>query len=604
MSKPLNKKKLRLRYLRIGLACYALVILFFLHYGYLSGSAEPSPTLLVDALDHMLAHPFEIFPIQQKYLGMGLLFGVLAPLITDTQYMKQRDQRPSVENGSAKWNNDLTRFRRKMCGSPRIGTGSPNMILTQNIQINLDTRLTRRNNNVIVFGAAGTGKSRSLILPNILQENCCNVITDPSGELLRASGDYLKESGYEVRVFNLSDMASSCHYNPFHYLKDDKDVLTLTTALLSNTNPSESHPNDPFWEKAEMGLIEACCFYLIQMDRENNTQKAAFHEVLKLLQMASADDGQKSPLDMIFEDYEETHGRDVAVKSYASFKACSGSQTGRSIATCATTRLKAFNLQIIQDLTSTDDLNLEDIGDRKIALFCVTPTEDTTFNFLVGLLYTQLFSKLYQKSEAAPEGRLKIHTRFLLDEFANIGKIPEFPQKLSTMRKFEISCTIILQALSQIKTMYKDDWEVLIANCDHMLYLGSNDETTNKYISAALGKETIRTMNTSQSRGRQGSYTQSYNKTGRDLLTPDELKKIDNNDCIYFLRGYDPFYDRKFVLKNHPNYSKTSLGKQDLKHSAKKHRKSSVQHTPKQMKLDAPGLRERIKSKLKKEEAN
>lgn len=586
MSKPLNQKKLRLRYLWMGLACYALVILFFLHYGNLAEFAEPSPTLLVDAFDHMMSHPLAIFPIQVKYLGMGLLCGVLAPLITDAKYMKRRDLRPSVENGSAKWNDDLKGFQKKLSDSPKVGTNSPNMILTKNIQISMDTRKTERNNNVLIIGGAGTKKSRGVIMPNILQLNCCYVITDPSGELLRAMGGVLEENGYEVRTFNLSDMTTSGHYNPFHYLKDDKDVFTLTTALISNTTPKGTRSNDPFWDKAETALIQACCFYLIQMDRDNHTQTASFSEVMKLLRLAGAPDGKKSALDVLFEEYETIHGCDIAVETYAVFKSAGGGKTAQTIVICAQTRLQAFNLNVIQDLTGSDDLKLEEIGDKKVALFCVTPTEDKTFNFLVGLLYTQLFSTLYKKGESAPSGHLDIHTRFLLDEFANIGKIPDFPEKLSTMRKFEISCTIVLQSLSQIKSMYKDEWEVLVANCDHLLYLGTNDETTNKYISNALGKETIRAVNTSQSHGKQGSSSQSYNKVGRELMTPDELKKLNNNDCIYFLRGYDPFYDKKYVLQNHPNYFKTSLGKNDKTPSIRRNRKQTQLDIPRHGKKD------------------
>ena len=563
MSKPLNQNK-RNEYIVIGAAIYVFIVFFFLHFGYISETDKPSLDMLVKTFTHMNEHPFQIFPVRLKNLFMGMLAGLLAPMILYTEYLKKRDLRPSVENGSARWNTDLKKFEKKFTDMPKIGTGSPNMIMTQNVQISMDTFKTQRNNNVMCIGGAGSRKSRGLIMPNILQLNCCYVVTDPSGELLRTMSGVLTENGYEVRSFNLSNMAASGHYNPFHYLKDDKDVLSLITALFSNTTPSGSHPNDPFWENAEKSLITACCFYVIQLDRDCHTQNASFHTVLKLLHLSGAADGEVSALDELFSEYEEAHGSDIAVEYYAGFKTVAGSQTARSISICAQTRLQVWNLGAVQTLTNTDDLRLDEIGDKKVALFCVTPTEEKTFNFLVGLLYTQLFSTLYKKAENSPNGRLQMHTRFLLDEFANIGKIPDFPEKLSTMRKFEISCTIVLQALSQIKSMYKDEWEILMANCDSLLYLGTNDETTNKYISAALGKETIRAINSSVSKGRQGSYSQSFNKTGRELMTPDELKKLDNNDCIYFLRGYDPFYDRKFVLEKHPNYTKTPLAKNQI----------------------------------------
>ena len=561
MSKPINRKQLRRRYFLFGLFVLVLIVLFFLHFGYLSEFSEPSPTLLVDTLVHMREHPFEIFPVRSKSLLSGIFAGMLAPLVTDLEYMKRRDLRPSIENGSAKWNDNLSEYQKMYTDLPLLGTGSPNIILTDTIFLSMNTRKTLRNNNVMVIGGSGTGKSRGFIIPNVLQLNCCYVITDPSGELLRSMGDFLRENDYEVRVFNLVDMENSGHYNPFSYLKEDKDVLTLMTALISNTTPKGSKSNDPFWEKAETALIQACCFYLLGVDKKENTQKASFAGVMELLRLASSEEGVAPPLDDLFTVYEEKHGKDMAVTSYAIFKSAGGGKTAQTIVICAQTRLQVFNLQAIQKLTGEDTLRLDEIGDKKVALFCVTPTEDKTFNFLVGLLYTQLFNTLYRKGEFSTEGRLKVHTRFLLDEFANIGRIPDFAEKLSTMRKYEISCSIVIQALSQIKAMYKDEWEVLISNCDSLLYLGTNDETTNKYISAALGKETIRAMNTSISKGRQGSSSQSYNKVGRELMTPDELKKLDNKDCILFIRGLDPFYSKKFVLKHHPNYIHTPLAK-------------------------------------------
>ena len=516
-------------------------------------------TLLNQILDNPL-RLFLMFPrtLQGWSFGFyGILLGAIAPLQTYDSYIHKQDLRPQKENGSAKWNENLDSYN-KMFVDPvlRLGSGSLNMILTNEILLSMNTFLTRRNNNIMVIGGSGSGKSRFCVMPNLMQANCSFVITDPSGELLETMGAFLEDEGYEIRVLNLVDMRHSDTYNPFHYIRNPEGVLTMINALIANTTPKGSKSSDPFWEKAETALLEALCFYVYYGSKP---EKKNFSSVMELLRMAEIkDEDEPSDLDRLFQK-NDVH--ELAQKCYAVYKSAGGGKTAQSIVISAQTRLHTFNLPAVETLTSTDTVDLESLGDRKVALFCITPTADTTFNFLVGLMYTQLFESLYHKAETQSENRhLKYDVRFMLDEFANIGRIPDFCEKLATMRKYGISCTIIIQALSQLKAIYKDEWEVIIGNCDSLLFLGGSDKTTLEYISAILGKETIRSQNSSRSYGKQGSYSTSFNKVGRELMTPSELKTMDNEDCIYFLRGLDPFYSRKFILEDHPNYKKTGAG--------------------------------------------
>ena len=559
MSKPFERNRLKRRYLYFGIGSYALIVLFFCHWGYLVQSAPElsGASLALEAVNHLVFHPFLFFPFDTAYLAYGMLIGLIAPLMIQTEYLRRRDLRPAIENGSAKWNENLNDYQKRYVSMPLVGTGSPNMIFAQQLYLSMDTRKTLRNNNVMVIGGSGTGKSRFFVMPNLLQANCSFVVTDPSGELLETMGAFLEAEGYEIRVFNLVQMEHSDAYNPFSYINKQEDVLVMVDALIKNTTPSGSRSSDPFWEKAETALLTAICFYVL-------TQGKAIHNfasVMYFLRQAAAEEGETSTLDKVFEAFAKTNPDHIAVTSYAVYKSAGGGKTAQSILISCQTRLQMFNLDAVQALTSTDTLDLGSIGDKKVALFCITPTGNTTFNFLVSMMYTQLFETLYHHAETeCPGKRLKYPVRFMLDEFANIGTIPNFCQKLATMRKYEISCSIVLQALSQIKSLYKDEWDVLIANCDSLLFLGCQDSTTLEFISKSLGKETIRTMSSSRSFGRSGGSSVSYNKTGRELMTPDELRTMDNKHCIYFLRGLDPFFARKYDLKSHPNFSRCAAG--------------------------------------------
>ncbi len=554
--KPTTQKQHRRDFLLASGGIAIVIESFFLHLGHISQSRELSPQLLLEAANHLVSHPFSVFPTSIREAAYGAFVSIIAVMMLYTRYLRDSKLRRGAEAGSARWNEDRRGFAKAYTDTPRVGTGSPNMIMSQETYMTMDTRKTQRNNNVVILGGSGSGKSRFLAKPNLLQANASFVVTDPSGELLEATGSFLKEEGYEIRVFNLADMAHSNRYNPFAYVRDQAGVLTMISALIKNTTPPDAHKGDPFWEKAETALLEAICFYIIErFDPPDRT----FNLVMELLRRAEAPGKQPSTLDLLFADLEREMPDHIAVKSYAVYKSAGTGETSDSIRVSCQTRLHQFNLDAVRQLTWNDNIRLGDIGDKKVALFCITPAADSTFDFLVCLLYTQLFETLYHHAEMdCPGKRLPVPVRFILDEFANIGTIPDFAKKLSTMRKYEISCTIILQALSQLKTMYRNEWEIIMANCDSTIFLGSSDKTTTDYISDALGRETIRSVNISTSVGRSGSTSTSYNTTGRELMTPAELRTMDNKHCIYILRGLSPFYDRKFRYEKHPNYPRTA----------------------------------------------
>ena len=463
------------------------------------------------------------------------------------------------ESGSAKWNKNIRGYNRVYTDpvdSPN-NDGDYNMILTNEIFLNLNTYFTRRNNNVMVVGGSGAGKSRFFVKPNLLQANCSYVITDPAGELLTTQASFLERQGYKIKCFNLVEMKHSNCYNPFNYIRDDLGVLILINCLIKNTNPEGKSGGDPFWEKSETALLQALMFYLIKY-RPKEEQN--FTSIMKLLRAAEVDENNpniKSPLDRLFDEVEKRDKNSIALKQYMTFKMGAG-KTLKSILISCSVRLTVFNMKEIENLTGTDDIDLGTIGDTPQALFIVIPAADTTFNFLVSMMYSQLFETLYFHAETECKGkRLKYHVRFMLDEFANIGQIPDFTKKLATMRKYEISCSIILQNLAQIKAMYKDDWEGLIGNCDSFLFLGGQEYSTLEYISKELGQTTVHVKNNSRSYGKRGSSSRNTNKTARALMSPDEIMKMDNKDCILLIRGLHPFYGPKYEYTRHKNYKFT-----------------------------------------------
>ena len=578
---PSKTERLKKQRILMGILLWLLVILL----GILVGSCveqatpeQPAAKALLPVLEDVLSNPLHYFQHLPrtaegwKFAGIGFLFGAIVFFKLYNSFLEKQDLLPAKENGSAKWNQDMKAYNKEYVERPLLGSGCLNTIITRDIFLSMNTRKTGRNNNVAIIGATGTKKSRGFIGPNLMQASSSYVITDPSGELLESMGAFLESEGYVIKVLNLEDTRYSDCYNPFAYAEGEEGILSMITALIANTTPKGSHSSDPFWEKAETALLQAICFYIRE---EYPLPEQNFSTVMYLLRMADAEEGELSKLDQLFEIFEESHPGHIAATSYAVYRSAGGGKTAQSIVISAQSRLAVFNLTSIRRLTSFDTMELKQLGKRKTALFCITPVGDPTFNFLVGLMYSQLFSTLYHiAATECPGRRLPVHVRFLLDEFANIGTIPNFNQLLATMRKYEISCVIVLQAISQLKALYRDDWEVIIGNCDTLLFLGGSDKTTLEYFSSILGKKTIRAMSSSQTFGRQKSYTKNFNRIGRELATPAELRTMDNDSCICMIRGLDPFFSKKFDPTLHPNYRRTGFSSDDMLYKVKEHKET------------------------------
>ena len=430
--------------------------------------------------------------------------------------------------------------------------------LTQHVRLGLDTHKHRRSLNVLVIGGSGAAKTRSFVLPNILTANTNYVITDPKSEVLLATGGYLKEQGYDVRVLNLVNLEQSDGYNPFRYLRDEKDVLKLVNNLIQSTTPKGSHESDPFWTKAETALLQAIILMLFQEALEYEQNFSMVMRVLEYAEVREEDEGHVSPLDLLFESIERRKPDSVAVRQYKVFKLAAG-KTAKSILVSTAVRLAPFNLPQIQALTDHDDMDLYTLGEKKVALYAVIPDNDNTFNFLVSLLYAQAFQALYYSADQIHHGPLPRHVRFVLDEFAAMP-LPGFTRELATMRSRSISASVIIQNMAQIKELYKDSWETIPGNCDTILYLGGNESSTHKYVSEMLGKATIDTKTHGQTKGKSGSYSTNFQMSGRELLAPDEVRKLDNRYALLFIRGASPVMDEKYNLMHHPAISHSSLG--------------------------------------------
>ena len=443
-----------------------------------------------------------------------------------------------------------------------------NLLLTQNFRMSLDCYKHKRNLNVLVVGGSGAGKSRTYAIPNIMQcclsqgesvRGCSMVITDPKAELLRKTGGLLERMGYEVRVFDLINPDTSFCYNPFCYVHDDKDVLKLINNLIRNTTPKGSQASDPFWEKSETALLQALMLYLLHEAPPEEQNFPMIMEMLGSAQVKEEDEEYQSPLDILFERLEMRKPDSIAVKQYQIYKQAAG-KTAKSILISVGVRLAAFNLKEIANLTCTDELDLASIGEKKVALFCCIPDADTSLNYLVGMIYSNLFQTLYYVADRKYGGRLPVPVHCIMDEWPNVALPDDFDKILATMRSRAISCSIIIQNMAQMKALFKDSWESLVGNCDELLYLGGNEKEGHKYISELLGKETLDTNTYGQTKGRNGSYSTNYQQTGRELFTPDEIRLLDNRKAILFVRGERPMLDDKYNLKKHPNVKWTEDG--------------------------------------------
>ena len=509
---------------------------------------------LLDVFNRLTEHmqsPFSIEWCQSTPRSLLLCLAIYA--FGGIVYFGTRPNlRQGEEHGSAKW------------GSPKQVNAQieqkQSFPLTKHVRLGMDTHKHRRNLNILTLGGSGAGKTRSLALPGIMECNASFVVTDPKGEILAAVGHLLKEKGYTVKAFNLVDFSQSDGYNPFKYVRDDKDVLRLITNLIRNTTPKGSGGSDPFWEKAETALLESLMFYLLY---EAPEEEQNFSMIMKMLSYADVREDKEtyvSALDLLFKQLGDNQPMHIAVKQYRIYKQAAG-KTAKSINISLAVRLAAFNMDQICSITDHDDMDISELGKQKTAIFAVIPDNDTSLSYLVGMLYTQIIQELYYQADHVYHGRLPIHVRMILDEFANVSLPEEFDKSLATMRSREISATIIVQNLAQLKGLYKEHgWETITGNCDTLLYLGGNEQSTHEYISKLLGKETIDTRTHGQTKGKSGSYSTNMQTTGRELLTPDEVRLLDNSKALLFIRGFPAVMDDKYDLNHHPNIHMTVNG--------------------------------------------
>ena len=496
---------------------------------------------ILSQLADTLKHPFQITWTSHSLVTILACTGlyIMGIGIYTSEQGRTRD---GEEHGSAAW------------ATPRqvnaMFCQKENMILTRHVRLGLDTHKHRRSLNVLVIGGSGAAKTRGYVKPNILEANTNYVVTDPKQEVLTATGGYLKSQGYDIRVLNLVNLAQSDGYNPFRYLRDEKDALKLVNNLIQATTPKGSHESDPFWTKAETALLQAIILMLFQEAPEYEQNFSMVMRVLEYAEVKEEDEEYVSPLDLLFRAIEREKPDSVAVRQYKVFKLAAG-KTSKSILVSTAVRLAPFNLPQLQAITDHDDMDLYTLGEGKVALYAVIPDNDGSFNFLVSLLYAQAFQALYYSADQIHHGALPRHVHFVLDEFAAMP-LPGFTRELATMRSRNISASTIIQNLAQIKERYKDSWETIPGNSDTILFLGGNEASTHKYISEALGKSTIDTRTHGQTKGKSGSYSTNFQISGRELLTPDEVRGLDNRYAILFIRGARPVMDLKYELMDHP----------------------------------------------------
>ena len=521
----------------------------------LADAIQPGRNLfeLMEVLTEKLNHPFQFHYTEYTIKSM-LVCTLLYAAGIGIFYSSQKNYRRGEEHGSARWGD-----ARQICKKYSQKPYSQNILLTQDFRISLDTHKHRRCLNILVVGGSGAGKSRGFALPNIMQCCCSMVITDPKAELLRKTGGLLEKKGYEVRVFDLINPDTSFCYNPFEYVHDDKDVLRLISNLIQNTTPKGSQSSDPFWEKSETALLQALMLYLLHEAPPEEQNFAMIMEMLGSAQVKEEDEDYESPLDILFDRLEMRDPDSIAVKQYHIYKQAAG-KTAKSILISVGVRLAAFNLPQIAKLTNTDELDLSSMGERKVALFCCIPDADTSLNYLVGMIYSQLFQTLYYMADRVHGGALPVPVNCIMDEFPNVSLPNEFEKILATCRSRSIYCSIIIQNMSQLKALFKDSWESLVGNCDEFLYLGGNEKETHKYVSELLGKETIDTNTYGQTKGKSGSYSTNFQQSGRELLQPDEVRMLDNQNALLFIRGERPILDAKYDLMKHPNIRYTEDG--------------------------------------------
>ena len=504
--------------------------------------------VMIPKMGDAFSHPFR-FTWCDVTLPCIVVFTAIYGLILIVYHYTKPNYRRREEHGSAKWG-EAKEINKKYHQAPEEN----NKVLTQNVSIGYNAKLHRRNFNTLVVGGSGAGKTRFYAKPNIMQANTSFVVLDPKGEILRDTGGLLKEKGYEVRVLDLINMERSDRYNPFKYIESDNDVQRLVTNLFKSTTPKGSQSNDPFWDTAASMLLLALIFYLRY---EAPPEEQNFPMVMELLRAGDIDEENEaagSALDDLFGMLETDNPAHIALKYYKAYRSGSA-KTLKSIQITLAARLEKFNLESLATLTSTDELDLQSLGEKKVALFAIIPDNDTSFNFLVSILYTQLFQQLFFVADHKHGGALPVHVHFLMDEFANVSLPDDFDKILSVMRSRGVSVSIILQNLAQLKALFEKQWESIVGNCDEFVYLGGNEQSTHKYVSELLGKETIDTNSYGRSDGLRGNFSTNFQVAGRELLTADEVRMLDNQYAIVFIRGERPVLDYKYDLLTHPNIS-------------------------------------------------
>ena len=511
---------------------------------------------LLDRLTAAMNNPTHI-TLNEYSLKAVLIFLFLYAMGIGVYFSSRENRRPGEEHGSARWGNVKSVVRRYMDKD-----SYKNIILSQNMRLGLNAKKHRRNLNVLVVGGSGAGKTRFYAKPNLMQCNTSFIVADPKGEMLRSIAPLLIENDYDIKVFNLIEPENSDGYNPFVYIRKDEDVIKLISNLIQNTTPKNAQQNDPFWEKSEIALDSALMLYLLH---EAPPEEQTFEMLMFLIENAATvededESGYQNPVDILFQGLEDEKPEHIAVRQYKIFKQASG-KTAKSILISAAVRLAAFNLPEIAKMTSYDNLDIGTLGERKRAIFCVIPDNDNSFNYLVGMLYTQAFQALYFNADNNHGGELPIPVHIVMDEFANVALPDNFERILATMRSRRISVSIIIQNMAQLKALFKDSWENITGNCDTLLYLGGNEQSTHEYISKMLGKETIDTRTRGITKGQHGSSNTNYQNAGRELLTLDEVRLLDNSNALIFIRGERPLIDKKFDILSHPNIAKTADGK-------------------------------------------
>ena len=508
---------------------------------------------IMQNLSVAVENPFSI-TVCRDSVRTVLIFLLAYGMGIGVYFSTRRNYRKGEEHGSAKWGN-ASMLNKKY----RDKDASENKLLTQSVRIGLDGKKHRRNLNILVVGGSGAGKTRFFCKPNVMQCNTSMVILDPKGEIVRDTGGLLEKKGYEVRVLDLINMHKSHCYNPFVYLRNDNDVQRLVTNLFKATTPKGSQSQDPFWDTAASMLLLSLVFYLKYEAPPDEQNFPMVMELLRAGEVREDDDGYVSPLDELFDRLEMVNPEHIALKYYRDYHSGSA-KTLKSIQITLAARLEKFNLESLASLTATDELDLPSLGEKKVALFALIPDNDTSFNFLVSLLYTQLFQQLFYLADHKYGGSLPVHCQFIMDEFANVSLPDDFDKILSVMRSRGVSVSIILQNLAQLKALFEKQWESIVGNADEFLYLGGNEQSTHKFVSELLGKATIDTNTYGKSSGRSGNYSTNYQISGRELLTPDEVRMLDNRYALLFVRGERPVMDLKYDILKHPNVKLTADG--------------------------------------------